>query len=63
MQRQINRLFDQMLSPQESDRLRKDVAHRGDIIAFTPPAEIHETTDAFKLGFARFFKPFAPTTS
>ncbi|MEJ6482278.1 Hsp20/alpha crystallin family protein [Nostoc punctiforme UO1] len=49
MQRQINRLFDQMLSSQESDRLRGDVAHRSDIIAFTPPAEIHETSDAFKL--------------
>lgn len=49
MQRQINRLFDQMLSPQESDRLRGDVAHHGDIMEFTPPAEIHETTDAFKL--------------
>ena len=49
MQRQINRLFDQMLSSQESDRLQGGVAHRGDIIAFTPPAEIHETSDAFKL--------------
>jgi len=49
MQRQINRLFDQMPSLQESDRLRDDVAHHGDIMAFTRPAEIHETTDAFKL--------------
>ncbi|MCC5657047.1 hypothetical protein LC608_08605 [Nostoc sp. XA010] len=29
MQLQINRLFDQMLSPQESDRLRGDVVHHG----------------------------------
>ncbi|QSJ14712.1 hypothetical protein JYQ62_22770 [Nostoc sp. UHCC 0702] len=49
MQRQTNRLFDQMLLPQQSDRLRGDVVHRADSIVFTPAAEIHETIDAFKL--------------
>ncbi len=49
MQRQINRLFDQMLLPQDSDRLQADVAHSANSIVFAPAAEIDETTDAFKL--------------
>jgi HSP20 family protein len=46
LQRQMNRLFDQMMSPEFSDRLGERV---GEGMSFMPAAEMHETADEVKL--------------